>query len=113
MIRLPVDRGLPHRTQRLPATATAAQLGVAMRRSAGAELPAPHSFTRPFASDSLIVLRETQGRVGGWLWALGFALIAVLWAAAVAGLTIGLGRLGRRGGVSTPGPANAGGATGK
>ncbi|MBV9214328.1 MAG: hypothetical protein JOZ25_11870 [Actinobacteria bacterium] len=108
VIRLPVDRGLPHRRQRLPATLTRDQLALAMRRSAGSELPAPASFTRPFMNDSLIVLRETQGRVGGWVWALGFGLIAALWASAVTALTLALGRLGRRVRLSRAAPAARG-----
>jgi hypothetical protein len=94
--RLPVDRGLPHAEQRLPAALTRAQLEQAMERSRGAELPAPASFTRAFTSDNRIVLRETKGNVAGWVWATAFGLIALLWALFVTGLTVGLARLGRR-----------------
>lgn len=94
-LRLPVDRGLPHARQNLPAVLTRPQLERAMERSRGAELGAPASFTRPFTSDGLIVLRETKGNVGAWVWALAFAAIALLWALFVAGLTLGLARMGR------------------
>jgi hypothetical protein len=96
-IRLPVDRGLPDARQQLPRVTTREQLTRAMRLSAGAELPAPASFTRPFADDGLIVLRETKGDVAGWVWAVGIALTALLWGLFVAGLALGLGRLARRG----------------
>jgi hypothetical protein len=95
-LRLPVDRGLPAATQRLPAIATADQMARALRRSAGAELPAPAAFTRPFGDDGLIVLRETKGNVAGWIWGIAISLTALLWGLFVAGLALGLGRLGRR-----------------
>jgi hypothetical protein len=95
-LRLPVDKGLPNSEQRLPAVATAEQLERAMRQSAGAELPAPASFTRPFGDDNLIVLRETRGDVPGWVWALGIGLTAAIWGLFIAGLSLGLGRMARR-----------------
>jgi hypothetical protein len=95
-VRLPVDRGLPNAEQRLPAVVTSAQLERALRRSAGAELPAPRSFTRPFGDDNLIVLRETKGDVPGWLWEVAMGLTALVWGLFIAGLALGLARLGRR-----------------
>jgi hypothetical protein len=114
-MRLPVDRGLPNSEQTLPAVVTAEQLKRAMQESAGAALPAPRSFTRPFGDDNLIVLRETKGDVPGWTWAVALILTAALWGAFVAGLVLGLGRIARRGRVrprtsrpSTTAPAPAG-----
>ena len=98
-IRLPVDRGLPHAEQTLPAFTTAAELKEAMRESSGAELPAPASFNRPFGDDNLIVLRETKGDVAGWLWALGIGLTALIWGLCTAGLVLGIGRMARRSGT--------------
>ena len=95
-MRLPVDRGLPNAEQTLPAVATAEELEHAMRESAGAELPAPAFFDRPFGDDNLIVLRETKGDVAGWLWALGIGLTALIWGLCIAGLVLGLGRMARR-----------------
>lgn len=94
-MRLPADDALPGAGQRIPAEIGAAEIESAMRASAGAELPAPASFTRPFAEDNLIVLRETKGDVPGWVWALGIGLTAALWGLFIAGLALGLGRLGR------------------
>ena len=77
-----------------------------MRESAGAELPAPASFDRPFGDDNLIVLRETKGDVAGWLWALGIGLTALIWGLCIAGLVLGLGRMARRSGTpAVPVPA--------
>jgi hypothetical protein len=104
-LRLPVDRGLPHVAQHLPAVLTRSQLERAMERSRGAELPALAAFTRPFTSDNLIVLRETKGNVAGWVWGAAFSAIALLWALFVAGLTLGLARLGRRERPVRVGPA--------
>ena len=105
-MRLPVDRGLPNAEQTLPAVATAEELERAMRESSGAELPAPASFDRPFGDDNLIVLRETKGNVGGWLWALGIGLTALIWGLCIAGLVLGVGRMARRsGGPAVPVPA--------
>jgi hypothetical protein len=101
-MRLPVDRGLPNASQTLPAMVTADELKRAMQESAGAELPAPASFTRPFGDDNLIVLRETKGDVAGWVWALGIGLTAAIWGLFIAGLALGLGRMGRR---AAPRPA--------
>ena len=98
-MRLPVDRGLPNAEQTLPAVATAEELERAMRESSGAELPAPASFDRPFGDDNLIVLRETKGNVGGWLWALGIGLTALIWGLCIAGLVLGVGRMARRSGM--------------
>jgi hypothetical protein len=105
-MRLPVDRGLPNAEQTLPAVATAEELERAMRESSGAELPAPASFNRPFGDDNLIVLRETKGDVGGWLWALGIGLTALIWGLCIAGLVLGVGRMARRSGPpAVPVPA--------
>jgi hypothetical protein len=98
-VRLPVDRGLPNAEQKLPAVTTKVELERAMRESAGAELPAPASFDRPFGDDNLIVLRETKGDVGGWLWALGIGVTALIWGLCIAGLVLGVGRMARRSGA--------------
>lgn len=103
-IRLPLDAALPGAQEELQPATTADQLERAMRESAGAELAAPASFTRPFVNDSLIVLRETKGDVAGWVWALGIGLSAVLWGSFVAALALGLGRMGRRGRVGAARP---------
>jgi len=101
-MRLPVDPGLPNSTQRLPAFASAAQMDRALRDSAGAGLPAPASFNRPFGDDGLIVLRETRGDVAGWVWALGIGLTALIWGLCIAGLVLGVGRMGRRSRAPSP-----------
>ena len=95
-IRLPVDRGLPNAEARLPAVATEAELERALRGSSGAELPAPRSFTRPFGDDGLIVLREAKDGVSGWLWGAAIGSTFFVWGLFIVGLTLGLGRLGRR-----------------
>jgi hypothetical protein len=102
-VRVPVDRGLPNAEQRLPATLSAQELQAAMKRSAGAELPPPAAFTRPFGPDSLIMLRETKGDVAGWVWTAAIGFTGLLWGACIAGLALGLGRLGRR--ARPPAPA--------
>ena len=94
-MRLPVDRGLPNSEQVLPAAVTAEQLARAMRKSAGAALPAPASFTRPFGDDNLIVLRETKGDVPNWLWVVGLGLSALVWGLFVLSLTLGVARMSR------------------
>jgi hypothetical protein len=99
-MRLPVDPDLPNAQQRLPAVMTKAELERALRKSAGAELPAPASFSRPFGDDNLIVLRETKGNVAGWLWALALSLSAAIWGLFTAGLVLGLGRMARRSGAA-------------
>jgi hypothetical protein len=104
-MRLPVDEGLPNAQQQLPAVATAAELERALRKSAGAELPAPASFTRPFGDDNLIVLREAKGDVAGWLWGVAIGLTGLLWGAFTVGLTLGLGRMARRARAPAPAPA--------
>jgi hypothetical protein len=104
-VRLPVDQGLPNAQQTIPAVVTREQLERAMRASAGAELPAPASFDRPFGSDNLIVLRETKGDVAGWLWAVGIGFTALLWGLFTTGLVLGLARMARR--VSWPAPLPA------
>jgi hypothetical protein len=102
-VRLPVDRGLPNAEQRLPATLSGEELLTAMKRSAGAELPAPAAFTRPLGPDGMIMLRETKGDVPGWLWTAAIALTGLLWGACIAGLTLGVARLGRRARPPLPG----------
>jgi hypothetical protein len=105
-MRLPVDRGLPHAEQTLPAVTTKEELERAMRESSGAELPAPASFDRPFGDDNLIVLRETKGNVAGWVWALGIGLTALIWGLCIVGLVLGIGRMARRSGTpAVPVPA--------
>ena len=102
-VRLPEDGALRGAGRRFPEELrTRAEFTREMRRSAGAELPAQPSFTRPFVDDSLIVLRETNGDVPGWVWALGIGLTGLVWGAFVAALAIGLGRMARRGRASTP-----------
>lgn len=97
-IRLPADGALRGADRPFPATVgTRAEFSRAMRRAAGAELPAPGSFTRPFIDDSLIVLRETKGDVPGWVWAIGIGLTALVWGLFVVALALGLGRMARRG----------------
>ena len=105
-VRLPVDRGLPHSTQALPAVVTGPQLMRAMERSAGSELPAPAHFTRPFGDDNLIVLREAKRTVADWLWPAGIALIAAIWGLFGLGLALGLGRMGRASAHRPPAPAS-------
>jgi hypothetical protein len=95
-MRLPVDRGLPHAEQQLPAVMSGPELKRALQESAGAELPAPASFTRPFGDDNLIVLRETRGDVPGWVWAVAIGLTAAIWGLFIAGLVFGLARMARR-----------------
>ena len=104
-MRLPVDTGLPGAQQRLPAELSREQFAEAMKSSAGAELPAPASFSRPFGDDNLIVLRETKGDVPSWVWGLAMASIGLLWALFTAGLALGLGRIARRSGIAAPAPA--------
>jgi hypothetical protein len=103
-MRLPVDRGLPNAEQTLPAVVTKDQLARAMRKSAGAELPAPAAFTRPFGDDGLIVLRETKGNVAGWVWGVGIGLSALVWGLFIIGLTLGVARMARRGAMPPPAP---------
>ena len=94
-VRLPVDRGLPHSVQHIPAVVDRDQLAHALERSAGSELPAPAHFTRPFGDDGLIVLREAKRTVADWLWAVGIALVAAIWGLFGVTLAFGLGRMGR------------------
>jgi hypothetical protein len=97
-VRLPPDGALRGARRPFPAAlASRAEFSRAMRRAAGAELPAPESFTRPFVDDSLIVLRETKGDVPGWVWAIGIGLTALIWGAFVMALALGLARMARRG----------------
>jgi hypothetical protein len=97
-VRLPADGALSGAERPSPATVgTRAEFSRTMRRAAGAELPAPESFTRPFVDDSLIVLRETKGDVAGWVWALGIGLTALLWGGFVVAVALGLGRMARHG----------------
>ena len=95
-MRLPVDRGLPHSVQHLPAVIGLGELETAMHRSAGSELPAPASFTRPFGDDGLIVLREVKSSTPGWMWVAGIGLVAIIWGLFASVLALGLGRIGRR-----------------
>ena len=104
-LRLPVDPGLPNAEQRLPAVRQRRPARGAMRRSAGAELPAPASFSRPFGDDNLIVLRETNPSVEGWLWTLAIAITGLIWGLFLLGLTLGLGRIARRSGAGVPATA--------
>ena len=97
-IRLPEDGALRGADRPFPSSVeTRAEFSDAMRDAAGAELPAPPSFTRPFVDDSLIVLRETKGDVAGWVWALGIGLTGLVWGLFVAALCVGLARMARRG----------------
>jgi hypothetical protein len=102
-VRLPEDGALDGAGRPFPRDVVSrSEFSQAMRDQAGAELPAPASFTRPFVDDSLIVLRETKGDVAGWVWAVGIGLTALIWGLFVAALTVGLARLGRRGRVRVP-----------
>ena len=97
-IRLPADGALRGAERPFPAAVgTRAEFSDAMRRAAGAELPAPEAFTRPFVDDSLIVLRETKGDVPSWVWAIGIGLTALVWGLFIVALALGLGRMARRG----------------
>ena len=59
-----------------------------------------------YDTNNLIVLRETKGNVGGWLWALGIGLTALIWGLCIAGLVLGVGRMARRSGSpAVPVPA--------
>jgi hypothetical protein len=102
-VRLPEDGALRGAGRPFPGQLdTRAEFSREMRRAAGAELPAQPTFTRPFVDDSLIVLRETNGEVDGWVWAVGIGLTALLWGAFVAALAVGLGRMARRGRAPLP-----------
>ena len=102
-MRLPVDPGLPNAAADAPGRSDPRRSSSGRwSASAGAELPAPASFSRPFGDDNLIVLRETKGDVPGWLWLLAMALTALLWGLFIAGLTLGLGRMARRSGEPRP-----------
>jgi hypothetical protein len=97
VIRLPVDKGLPYAAQTLPANVSKAQMAHALRVSRGAELPAPAHFSRPFGDDNLIVLREAKPGVAHWLWTLGIGLTGLVWGGFMLFLTLGVGRMARRG----------------
>ena len=94
-IRLPADAALAGSGETLPASFDRTQAEL-LRASAGAELSAPASFSRPFLDDGTIILRETKDDVPGWLWTAAIAFIFVIYAAFIAGIALGLGRLSRR-----------------
>ena len=105
-IRMPADEALAGSGETLPASFDRSEAEM-MRSSAGAELPAPASFTRPFLDDGTIILRETKDDVPGWLWTAAIATIFAIYATFIAAIALGLGRLTRRG---TDGRASSGGA---
>ena len=82
-----------------------------LRSSAGAELPAPASFSRPFLDDGTIILREAKDGVPTWLWTAAIAFIFSIYAVFIGSIALGLARLTRRGhsggdaGPREPGPA--------
>ena len=71
----------------------------------GAELRAPARFTRRFDADSKIMLREQAANKSAWLWMVSIAVIFAFYAALVAGLALGVARLGRRARDADPVPA--------
>lgn len=96
-IRLPSDSGIGATGEPLPASFADAEAATEAIRSgaAGAELEAPASFQRAFLSDTLIVLREQNGNVGTWVWAIAIAVIGCFYAAFIAAISIGVGRFAR------------------
>jgi hypothetical protein len=96
-IRLPVDDALADSAATLPGSFTAEGAEKRLRDSAGAELPAPPSFTRPFLEDGLIVLRETKGEVAPWLWGASIGLIALLYLLFITAISVCVARITRRG----------------
>lgn len=96
-IRLPADEALAGSDQQLPASFTS-EVGESMiRATAGAELKAPASFSRPFLDDGTIVLREAKSDVPSWLWALAIAVIGGFYVLFIFGIAVGVARLTRRG----------------
>ncbi len=96
-LRLPADAALPGADRVLPASFTSEQAGTAaLKGTAGAELPAAASFTRPFLEDGLIVLREQKHDVPGWMWTAAIALIAAFYVLYIAGIALGVARFARR-----------------
>ncbi|MGH2981964.1 MAG: hypothetical protein ACRDKV_07980, partial [Solirubrobacterales bacterium] len=106
-IRLPADPGIGPSSQPLPVSFTDVDAATEAIRggAAGAELPAPASFTRAFLDDSLIVLREQNGDVPSWLWALAISAIAAIYAIFVAALALGVARFARANQRRGPPPA--------
>jgi hypothetical protein len=95
-IRLPADDALAGSGQTLPASFGRAEAEM-LRSSAGAELPAPAAFSRPFLDDGTIILRETKDDVPGWLWTAAIVFIFAIYAAFIGAIALGVGRLSRRG----------------
>ncbi|HEX2128365.1 MAG TPA: hypothetical protein VHF58_04020 [Solirubrobacterales bacterium] len=100
-IRLPADDALAGSGEVLPASFDREE-GEMLRSSAGAELTAPASFSRPFLDDGTIILRETKDDVPGWLWTAAIAFIFVIYAGFIAGIALGVARLSRRGRDGAP-----------
>ncbi len=100
-IRLPADDALAGSATTLPASFDRGQADE-LRDSAGAELPAPAAFSRPFLDDGLIILRESKGDVPGWLWTASIAAILAIYAIFIAGLAAGVARLSRRAAPASP-----------
>ena len=96
-LRLPSDSGIGPTDEPLPTSFTDAMAAADAIRggAAGAELRAPAEFTRPFLDDSLIVLREQNGDVPGWLWAAAILVIAAFYVLFISGLALGVGRSAR------------------
>lgn len=106
-IRLPADDALAGSAAKLPGSFSSKGAEQRLRDAAGAELPAPARFTRPFLDDGLIVLRESKGDVAGWLWAAAIAVIALFYLLFIAAISVGVARMTRRG--SAPVKARAAG----
>ena len=96
-IRLPADDELEGSGLTLP-TSFDREQAEALRSSAGAELPAPASFERPFIDDGAIILRETKDDVPGWLWTASIVFIFAIYAAFITAIALGLARHARRAG---------------
>lgn len=103
-IRLPSDSGIGPATGTLPTSFTDAGTAEAVLKggqgaAAGAELRAPAGFERVFLNDSLIVLREQNGQVETWIWALAIGVIAGFYVLFLTAISVGVARSAR----GTPG----------
>jgi hypothetical protein len=107
-LRLPADEALAGSGQQAPGSFGRDVGEATLERFAGAELPAPASFERPFLEDGLIVLRETKGDVADWLWGASIAFIFSIYALFISGIALGVARITRRDaatGLPEPGPS--------
>ena len=95
-LRLPADEGLEGSAQQAPASFDRDVGEETLSEFAGAELPAPASFERPFLEDNLIVLRETKGDVPNWIWGTSIAVIFLIYALFITGIALGVARITRR-----------------